>query len=837
MVMKFLISTLITLVSLSGFASTLEIHTKDSVICSNDSTLLIGSRGFKNYTWNTGAKTSSIWATKGGWYRLEAQDSSGKWQYDSIYITQHKTRSLSITSKPSPAVVCIGDTVKLEASSGFKSYYWNTGHRTSSIRLVVYKDMKLLVEAKDSNGCVAREDIKVEAVQCDSCDLLPYDSIDICGDSVLLRAKMGYKSYKWSTGSTHYTATVDSSGWVYVSTVDYYGHKCEDSIYVNLKGRANLTIHSKPSSRIICEGESITLWIDSSFTRPLWTTADTSHKIELKPRYSTKLAVKALDSNGCVHVAYAAILVKDCDSCNLLYHDSISKCGVDSIPLEAKSGWSRYVWSDGTKGRINWVKRSGWYTVTASDSSGNKCTDSVYVEIKAGTKLSLRSNPSSAVICRGDSIAISANSGFKYYWWNTGHRTQRIVIKPLYTKKIVVEAVDSNGCESRAELLVTVKDCDSCNLIYHDSISKCGVDSIPLEAKYGWSHYLWSNGTKGRINWVKRTGWYYVTATDAAGNRCKDSVYVEIKRGTKLTLRSNPSPAIICQGDSIVIAANSGFRAYWWNTGHRTQRVVLKLSYSKKIVVEAVDSNGCESRAELYVTVKNCDTCNLLEHDTISKCDKDSIALEAKSGYYHYLWSDSTKGRVKWVDSTGWYYVSATDGRGNKCTDSVYVKINRAKELKVTTNPSSKKICIGDSIVIEVNSGFKYYYWNTGHRGTRAVLTPKHSTKVVIEAIDSNGCEQRKVVEITVDSCTAGIDDLTPSDAYLVYPNPTEGLAYVKITDNRLIGESLAVYDLNGQLVREQVIEGVEMRLELHDLAEGMYIIQIGSFHTKLILE
>ena len=96
-------------------------------------------------------------------------------------------------------------------------------------------------------------------------------------------------------------------------------------------------------------------------------------------------------------------------------------------------------------------------------------------------------------------------------------------------------------------------------------------DTIILEANIGFTAYHWSNGHHDRIIKVTQPGKYIVEVTDSNGKHCKDSI--EIGSGSKsLHLSSNPSPAVVCPGDVVILEASSGFALYDWNIdGSRTQ--------------------------------------------------------------------------------------------------------------------------------------------------------------------------------------------------------------------------------------------------------------------------
>ncbi|MEE2954064.1 MAG: choice-of-anchor V domain-containing protein [Bacteroidota bacterium] len=78
----------------------------------------------------------------------------------------YQSPSLSIQTIPDPPQICLGDSVILEASDGFVFYWWNNGQFGDRIVEDPTQDTWYVVEAKDSNNCVVKEDIWVYVDSC-----------------------------------------------------------------------------------------------------------------------------------------------------------------------------------------------------------------------------------------------------------------------------------------------------------------------------------------------------------------------------------------------------------------------------------------------------------------------------------------------------------------------------------------------------------------------------------------------------------------------------------------------------------------------------------------------
>jgi len=140
-------------------------------MCDGDTVVLEATTGFDTYLWTLIGPpigtTSILTTTMPGIYTVVATDSICT-DIDSIEVILYQSPPLSIGSVPNPPMICLGDSVVLEASSGFVSYSWNNGLTGDRIVDFPGQDTWYMVEAVDSNGCVVLEDVWVYVDTCTS---------------------------------------------------------------------------------------------------------------------------------------------------------------------------------------------------------------------------------------------------------------------------------------------------------------------------------------------------------------------------------------------------------------------------------------------------------------------------------------------------------------------------------------------------------------------------------------------------------------------------------------------------------------------------------------------
>ena len=83
----------------------------------------------------------------------------------------------------------------------------------------------------------------------------------------------------------------------------------------------------------------------------------------------------------------------------------------------------------------------------------------------------------------------------------------------------------------------------------------------------------------------------------------------------------------------------------------------------------------------------------------------------------------------------------------------------------------------------------------------------------------SVSCNFNLVVEAALSN-----EDFNPNSNIVIYPNPTNSILNIKGEFNSL--EKIAVYNMLGQVVMENVVSGNENQLNVSSLANGIYQIR-----------
>lgn len=120
--------------------------------------------------------------------------------------------------------------------------------------------------------------------------------------------------------------------------------------------------------------------------------------------------------------------------------------GEDSAEVSILEGYGNITWipSMSTDPTI-WLP-AGAYQVQAQDASGCSGTIDFNVTQASNPPIPVITASGSTTFCEGESIVLSAPSGYSSYQWNTGSGTQDITVFQAGT--YIVSVIDSSGCSS-----------------------------------------------------------------------------------------------------------------------------------------------------------------------------------------------------------------------------------------------------------------------------------------------------------------------------------------------------------------------------------------------------
>ncbi|MCB9231090.1 MAG: PKD domain-containing protein [Bacteroidia bacterium] len=675
----------------------------NSSFCPGSSTLLSATGGM-NYSWSTGATTSSITVNSPGIYSVMVNDNQGCTYSASKTVVSSTAPVATITGN---TTLCTGGSTTLTASGG-GTYFWSTGSQTPSI--TVNTPGSVFVVVTDTNGCTDNDSVNIISGS-------PVAVINgpsgICTGSSATLVASGGSNFLWNTGATTASITASIPGTYSVTVSNGNGCFTSASHLVSSLAAPVASI-SGPSS--FCSGTTATLTASggSSF---LWGNGATTPSITIAT--GGTYSVTVINGNGCASSATHTIVANPAPTPAISGPDTI--CAGGSATYLA-SGGIGYSWSTGATTSAIVVNVPGTYSVTISNFLG--CADSIS---KVLTVLPPPVITGPAGICAGDTATLYAFGGSSFLW-STGATSPNIQVST--PGNYSVTATGPGGCTATASTNLNQYSLPVATISGNASI--CSGDTTVLTAS-GGINYSWTTGSTSNSISTGVAGIYTVTITDANGCIANSS--------HTLTVNSLPSPSIsgnpvICGNTAMVLTATGG-NTYLWNNGATTSSITTSIPGNYSVV--ATNLNGCTNSANLNVVSYPNPTAIIGGNP--AACQGDSVTLIAAGGI-DFLWNTGAITPSLSTSVPGNYTAIVTDANG--CRDTITQNV-AIYPLPNATISGPLSFCQGGSTSLTATGGVSFL-WNTG--ATTSTLVTGISGNYSVAVTDQHGCSDTTSVSL-----------------------------------------------------------------------------------------
>jgi len=292
---------------------------------------------------------------------------------------------------------------------------------------------------------------------------------------------------------------------VYVTATDLLGCVGIDSISFTVEISPIIDLGNDTS---FCAGTSLSLDANDGipFTGYAWSSGQTTPGITITA--PGQYIVVLTNLNSCTNSD--TINVGEFAPSALSLGGGQVMCLGDSIILDAGSGYTSYLWDDGTTNQTNTYFTFGTYNVVVVDTNGCTESDSALVDpdyffytLGADTTISL-----------GASIDLTANPGISYLW-NNADTNQTITVSPIVDDTFTVTTLLANGCYEVGTVNVLIDndlnifiptmfspngDLSNDQFVVHGF----GISEIDFRIYNRWGNEVW--GTTD-LNELQTTGW------------------------------------------------------------------------------------------------------------------------------------------------------------------------------------------------------------------------------------------------------------------------------------------------------------------------------------------
>lgn len=660
-------------------------------VCPNATTVLTASSNNASaYLWSNNVIQNAITIYNPGTYSVTIDDNFGCKSTASVNVLAQPQPSVSILGKN---IICAQNgNVTLSTDKSFFTYLWS--NNATSPQINVTNSGTFSVTVSDVNGCKATNNFSINTKA-----VTPQiaGSASFCpGSATLLSVnEPSATSYIWSNGATTATTSINAVGNISVTVTDANGCKGTTNIDVTQKNSLSPAISGKT---VICENNLTTFDAGQGFSSYQWSNNETTQKITTsKPGNYT---VTVNDGN-CSGSASINLLVKPNDIKIALTGDSLI-CKNATTQIEAQSGFSSYLWSNGNITNTILNISAGLYALTVTDSIGCQATKTVLVKSAPDPKPLITGKDT---ICLGEMTTFNVQN-FKNYLWSSGETTANIEAQKAGIYSITV--TDSEGCTGEGAVNLSIQTIEK-PVITGDSVF-CEGSNKMISVSKDYDIYEWSNGGKTKNINVTQSGFYNVKV---ASKYCKasDTFYVNvIKNSLKAAMIGD---SIICVGDSAkLFAVGADSLTYSWISADKTQTIPGKsftyINGQKNWTLSVTDKFGCV--ATTTVKIKENPLPQPTIAGSITIVNNTPTNLDAGAGFSNYVWSNGEQKQIITITQSGTYSVTVTDNNG--CKNAAKITLTALQQLPKIVGKNI--ICNQQNDTLRVNTDFDTYLWSNG---------------------------------------------------------------------------------------------------------------------------
>jgi gliding motility-associated-like protein len=318
------------------------------------------------------------------------------------------------------------------------------------------------------------------------------------------------------------------------------------------------------------------------------------------------------------------------------------------------------------------------------------------------------------------------------YTWSTADTVQKTTIN--LSGKSTVWVKTDNGIGTCYDTTTVTIQKPSVSLGVGDTLRLCGTDSVQLNATTGYKNYAWSTGKTGASAYVNKTGLISVSATDSLGCIAADTALVSIQNP-----RIFPRDTVVCSGNPVDLRTSN---IVTWSTGDVAASTRIQTTGTTKVWVRS--DNGIGSCYDTTTVGISNPSVNFAP-DTLrfTNCNRDSLKVSVGKGWKSVAWSNSKTDTAINLKTTGKYSVKVQDNVGCFAYDTTYF-INPGK-VKVTVVAIDSVKCFNGSdgsITASTSGGFApvIVAWNDPAKQNTIKATGLKAGNYKVKVSDKYGC-------------------------------------------------------------------------------------------------
>lgn len=336
-----------------------------------------------------------------------------------------------------------------------------------------------------------------------------------------------------------------------------------------------------------CNNQAITL-NGSGAINYFWN-QNVSNGVPFTPTSNGTYLVTGFNANGCSAWDETNVTL---GQLSINAGQDLSVCPGDTVTLNA-TGAQSYTWTNAVTNNQPFVAtQSGTYIATGINGT---CTDTDTLQINVLPLPQINAG-NDTVLCAGGLVTLNAAGGQNYQWNNN---VQNAVPFTAYNSaSYIVTGFSPAGCANQDTLEVVANPVPNINA--GNDVSTCSGQAVVLTAIGGFN-LQWNNGVQDGIPFYPNTNGTYVV-TGMSNDGCYGTDTLELSIGTLPDISAG-NDQVICQGDSVVLAANGG-ATYQWSNGTLNGDFIFP-TQTITLGVTGFSGAGCSNTDSMTITVNN----------------------------------------------------------------------------------------------------------------------------------------------------------------------------------------------------------------------------------------
>jgi len=688
----------------------------------------------------------------------------------SLSVTVNPKPVATITSNPSNATICMGQSIYLAANGG-TSAMWYPGS-ISGLTYTPTPTFNTMYTSVVSNvyGCsdTATINVTVNPLPTVTVNTTPFGG-NICnGTSATITASGSTATYLWNdnfVGSVHTVAPGTTTTYTVTGT-NSFGCTASASATITVNSLPIATI--APSSATICIGQSASFTASGGVSY-LWSNSMTTASISVTPATSTTYTVTVTNAVGCTSTTNVSVSVNPLPIAAIT-PAAPSICQGITASLTA-SGGATYLWNTGaTTATITPTPTiTTGYSVTVTSIFGCVAIANATVTVNplpanAGTIIG------ATTVCQNTSVSYS---------------TSNILNATSYVWSVPTGATITSGQ---------------------------GTTMIQVD---------FSGASSGNIN---------VFGHNNCGDGQSTPISVTVNLAPSLNATANPTD--VCAGTSTDLTANGTGTIFAWSGGGSTQTITVWPTTNTTYSVTVTGPNGCSATGNIAINVHTAPAVALVLTDDNFCTDVNSAVISGGSpagGTYTGTCVFGGNTIYPPVSGAGTWVITYTYADGYGCSGSA-TDLLTINPIPIVMFTNIVGVIYSDTPPFDLMGNVSPIggtFTGDGMVGSMfspAIAGPGNHILTYTYVHPFTGCSASQIQYVNVG--TVGIDEVSvAANAISIFPNPASTNLNLTGIDTKAI-RSLNIINLLGEVVYTTTINAENMVLDVSSLATGSYFIR-----------